>query len=133
MDGHRFGLGVLQRESYRGLVGACISLGLGDVHGSLGFPSLALLLLCRDNGGLESARVRARVRSAVARADCGMGSRALKARASAGSLANRRASKSKPRAAPKTCAGVLSAAGADVEEGGAHRAFGTLRQESEVL
>ena len=62
---------------------------------SLGFPSLALLLLCRDNGGLESARVRARVRSAVASADCGMGSRALKARASAGSLANRRASKSK--------------------------------------
>ena len=122
MDGHRFGLGVLQRESYRGLVGACISLGLGDVHGSgvsLGFPSLALLLLCRDNGGLESARVRARVRSAVASADCGMGSRALKARASAGSLANRRASKSKPRAAPKTCADVLSAAGADVEEGGA--------------
>ena len=86
---------------------------------SLGFPSLALLLLCRDNGGLESARVRARVRSAVASADCGMGSRALKARASAGSLANRRASKSKPRAAPKTCADVLSAAGADVEEGGA--------------
>ena len=48
---------------------------------SLGFPSLALLLLCRDNGGLESARVRARVRSVVASADCGMGSRALKARA----------------------------------------------------
>ena len=92
---------------------------------SLGFPSLALLLLCRDNGGLESARVRARVRSAVASADCGMGSRALKARASAGSLANRRASKSKPRAAPKTCADVLSAAGADVEEGGAHRAYGS--------
>ena len=37
------------------------------------FPSLSLLLLCRDNGGLESARARACARSAVASADCGMG------------------------------------------------------------
>ena len=36
------------------------------------FPSLSLLLLCRDNGGLESARARACARSAVASADCGM-------------------------------------------------------------
>jgi hypothetical protein len=38
-------------------------------------PSLSLLLLCRDNGGLGSAdRTRARVRTlAAASADCGMG------------------------------------------------------------